>query len=75
MNLLLAYIILNNRYGIQIKEPEFYPDIEGEVANYCAHNNGCRECNLNQDVDNPKFTSSSITCYRGFLARLYFSKD
>ena len=72
MTITFAYIILNNRYGIQTREPEFYPDIEGEVANYCAHNNGCKECNLNQDIDNPRFTSSDSTCYRGFLANLYF---
>ena len=72
MNILLVYVILNNRYAIQPKAPQYYPDIEGKVAEYCNSNHGCETCSLNQNTDCIKFTSPDLACYRGFLAMLYF---
>lgn len=73
MNLLFAYVILNNRYSSKTKEPKYYPDIEGKVAEYCDnHPGGCKACDLYQSADCPRFTSRDLACYRGFVARLYF---
>lgn len=72
MTIVLAYIILNNRYASKKSfTPSDHFSKEGLVSDYCHNNKGCEDCIL--DNSNSKFTSKKFSCYRGFLADSYFN--
>ena len=72
INLLLAYIILNNRYSSkELFTPDDHFSQEGLVSDYCHSNKDCKNCILDNNPTS-KFTSKKFGCYRGFLADLYF---